>query len=78
MRVVRNLDRVAEVVLKEVDAHADRDLELVHQNQENDAGAGVDVLTHVMPVEEGRPYRIGVRRVEERIGDPSSCAARAE
>ena len=44
MRCVGHLDGVAELAVEEVDPNAQRDLELIDQDQEEDVDAGVEAL----------------------------------
>ena len=60
VRFVGDLDRVAEVVLPEVEPDADRDLKLVDQDEEDDAGARVAALPHRDRRQQGGRMRIGV------------------
>ncbi len=70
MRVVGDLDGVAESHLEIVEPDAQRDLELVDQDQEVDADAPVDVLRHRQRGQQRRLQRDRRRRLEERIGEP--------
>src|SRR5271170_3944876 len=69
MAFVGNLDRVAEIILKEVQANAERDLKLVEQDEKDDAGPRVGGLPDDQRTQQGRAYHDRRRRLEERVRD---------
>ena len=78
MGFVRDLDRVAEIPLEEVEAQGERDLKLIDEDEKEDIGAGIEVLP-----DNDRPNRQRVdrdRRLsgEERVGDRHHLAHQAK
>ena len=69
MRRVGNLDGVAERAVEEVEANAERNLELVDQDQEEDVDAGVEALAERDRRDRPGPDRDRRPRGEERVGD---------
>ena len=61
MGLVGDLDGVAEIALAEIEPKAERDLELVDQDEKPDVDAGVDVLARDHSRQRPGRIEIGVR-----------------